>query len=318
MSVSVGVYDHSTGANEPGELIHGFLPLLGDSSVTMKFDIALSQKGEMDEQLVAREFASKKIVVAHFADDTNWQAFLDESKQGSIRVRTATDGRAGQPHVVTGKGVVVLNLQCGHASLTRADWKVILMKLAERGVALGTAKIGEVPSGLERYFGLTKGAEILSALAILCQGSLAVQCGPDDEGEVKLEVTDPTGKIAKAITTMQWKDALASECCRKLLDQRLTDCTKRQGRDELRKNVSKPSFWDVFDEKDSNKLIAAAEKEWNGLRGKGDIQKVKTLLAAVSFPTVGLDFQANSSLSNFGTLVAEAYLELAKRLKGAS
>jgi len=198
----------------------------------------------------------------------------------------------------------------------KANWQDLIRALENRR-ALADWLTGEDHGHaelLERVFGSGKRRELVPALAILCQGFLAVQCGPDpdpvNEDGFTVEIDVHKDRIRKAVKDMGWGDVLRSPECASQLDRRLTDPESSQ-RDGLRGDVVLCSYWNVFNETDAVRLIATAKKEWDGLSRKGNFGPVKTLLEAIPrVPEASVD-------SDFPRKVAEAYLALALKLRGA-
>jgi hypothetical protein len=148
-------------------------------------------------------------------------------------------------------------------------------------------------------------AQFLFALAILCQGYLAVQAGPDGS----LEVDDSEDSvIASALNEMGLSKVLSED--RSRLDPRLS-ATDPASRDPLRIQAASPSFWDVFVEKKLGEavppvdLLNIVRNEWNMLHRSGDFEPIEALIKKL---------EAGKELISPATLVAKAYLELTKKL----
>lgn len=175
MKTDILVYDHDTTPERKSELLQ---ILDGLASVITK--------GRTQEENVIDELKEKQLVIGHFGDDKLWESLLDTSPFGSIRIRTSTVGRYGNPHRVTNRNVIELNLYPKHSNLDKSDWEIILTEISKSGVALRIAE-GDCPNELHTYFG-TSIPEILTALSILCQGFLMILKpiqGKNVEGEKK-------------------------------------------------------------------------------------------------------------------------------------
>jgi hypothetical protein len=253
------------------------------------------------------------MAICHHPDDAKWAELIKASKPGSIFVRTSSVGRAGHPHYMD-NGVIVLELQPSHdperGGVTADQWKDIVFEVLKDGVAARITH-GDMPSWLTAYFCVvTKQASFLPALSILCQGYLAVHCGPDGRGGLVVEAEDAAKKVAAALQAMGWEKVLASDEIRRNLALELTE-PESSARKPLREKVSVPSFWNVFGEEAPEKLAAVAAAEWQNLSGVGAFDKscVAALVRSMLSPRSDKDFPG---------LVAGAYLELAKGLGGTS
>lgn len=208
----------------------------------------------------------------------------------------------------TAVAVYILNAR-NQSALTEACLKEFCaMTQAQADLVLAETLTGIHPD-LRALFEKPIAAEILPALSILCQGFLAVQCGPGDGADgLAVDVNDPGGTIGGALRErMKWGDVLRSA---QSLASQLTSLDQ-EARKPLRAQVSQASFWAVFEQTDSTTLAQAAEREWKSFRcaGKFAASKTKSLIDHLPQKDGGLADE------DFGTRVAEAYLELAKRLE---
>lgn len=158
---------------------------------------------------------------------------------------------------------------------------------------------------LRKLFELPITEEILPALLILCQGYLVVQAGPDGNVEVS---DSTTGIIATSLQQMGWIDALNTTAVTQSLIPALISKDPSE-RDTLRREVASPTFWNVFEinHNDGGESLAAflsdAHQEWGrnpGFKPVADL--IGRFGGEVNPPTV----------------VAEAYLSLARKLGGSN
>ncbi len=151
---------------------------------------------------------------------------------------------------------------------------------------------------------------VLCSLSILCQGYLAVFAGPDGT----VEVSDPDGKIADAHIAMGLSEALASLKSRKCSNHWLIADSDEgeQKRVKLRAIVTQKKFWSIISEASLDnhnaceKIIGEAKNEWDrGPKNELEFTPIENLIRKIFTPPL-----------NDSSLVAEAYLLLAKRLEG--
>ena len=154
--------------------------------------------------------------------------------------------------------------------------------------------------------------DFLSALTILCQGFLAVQCEPDGEGGSIIDVpSEVKGRVLKALEKMGWFEAFASEDVRCSLSPGLTELTDDAAdwRVKTRDYVLTAEFWNVFGQANTKELEKAVEGEWGG----SGFAKSETIKLIAALPLK----DGTGAGKGFVTLVAEAYMELVKKLEGS-
>jgi len=249
-----------------------------------------------------------EIAICHIGDNEDaWKTIISKSKAGSIRIRTSSVGRSGFAHEIR-DGVIILELQLPHdpekdGGVTKDQWNQILDALKTEGTAAQIVQ-GDVPVSLVKFFGRSD-IQFLLGLSILCQGYLAVQVGPDGAPEL----LDPGNKIVGALKLMGWNKVLSSEESMRILDPRLT-AKDRADRVSLRNDAADPSFWDVLTEPQEGKAVGTVSllknvwREWGPARKLEDSIFVEKLVNKIETREDQTD----------ATLVAEAYLELDKRL----
>ncbi|MBV5327440.1 MAG: hypothetical protein JZU65_07360, partial [Chlorobium sp.] len=152
--------------------------------------------------------------------------------------------------------------------------------------------------------------QLLYSFSVLCQGYLVVLCGPDgnnDDG-FSLEVNDSTEEIRTAIKEMKWGEVLRCNCVAQSLDPRLT-ASGPAGRNQMRKEVSGSSYWNMFDAKHKQQLLQTLERMFKRVDGNVAFNNSKAAELLSALPEV-------SQIENDPLLVAQAFLELQSLLRG--
>ncbi len=337
-TITVAVFDHKSTFDAkskkltrgPVASVVGHLKDLG----VLPFDVAFLKDLESVQKY--------RIAIIHVATKETWEAacvpYAGSAGYPTIRIRASTKGRqsirpdtpstgsfpGGRPEeddscepCVTETGVVCLCLHrpcdAQENAPSAADWNRIFDALQDSDLpARMMDSPDKWPDAIRTHFCCPPVPSVLSALVILCQGYLVVQVRPD----VIPEVDDPEGKIAAAIEDMEWHKVLSSDEVRRSLDPRLTVGTAaaRAERDGLREMVAKPSFWDVFTESENEKepeaigLKEDAQKQWDAIPG--------LVIFNTSSTAELVEYVERREKIDDATLVAKAYLELAKKLGG--
>jgi len=245
MCKSITVYDHTTRIQVKGDLVQAFAEAK-DSISSATFTLVETEIAETD--VIAR-LLPFDVVVGHFNCQDNWDKLIKSSAAGTIRIRTSTAGRSGHTHI-NEEGVLVLQLQAKHNSVTRQEWKSIIEHLLTSDNAFKIVN-GEIPPEMAKFFGSGM-LVVMPALSILCQGYLIV-CANQGNGKA---VPDYLKRWASVPGSEMLKSVHVAE-------------------------VQKRRFWNVFGEQGADKLVKLAESEWNGLAGDGKPTKVWQLLNAV-------------------------------------
>ncbi|MDW7761980.1 MAG: hypothetical protein SCM96_15245 [Acidobacteriota bacterium] len=231
-----------------------------------------------------------KLAICHVHNENEWMNFIEKSKPGSIRIRTSTQGRAGQKHYIK-DNVIVLELQKGHnfrlGGVQQHEWEFIISELKKNGIAERIVK-GDVPNNMISYFG-NLSLEVLPALSILCQGYLMVHfaANPKLTKDLKVKESEDLLKLAEFAREYSFPRELQS----------------------LVEEVESPDFWNVFDSDnnaDLTNLRAEIMKDVNNEWGMDSINRIA--------PVINLIEQLGKSIPA-PELVIDAYLEIIKKLK---
>ena len=235
------------------------------------------------------------IAIVHTVDESAWPDVLEESPEGSIRIRTSSQGRSGNGHRVTMRGVVELNLQPSHVTLSADEFVYIVSELIKPGIARAVVE-GTIPPGLVRFFGIERVREILPSISILCQGHLAVNARFEDGDWGPPE-------IRPALKQMGWLEAMKDDAVRGLLRNDLLD---------QRDVVAKADWWlDVFElEGDVATQVKTLQdklkEEWNESTDTQLPDEITQLLEALAEGT-----------PKAPGVVGDAYCKIAEKLGGS-
>lgn len=180
------------------------------------------------------------------------------------------------------------------------DWKSLLLACSDN------VQCDELLSGSSLFaveFGPLQATCLISGLSILCQGYLAVHCGPNPQNSdgFEVEVQYSKDEIRLALIEMRWGEFLKSGIAEDLLAPHLT-ASDPQGRQEMRNQVSSASYWNICDKMETQAMRNTIGCEWKAVSGKTfEGSKTAALVEALSaIPRPDL----------FSILVAEAFWEL--------
>jgi hypothetical protein len=150
------------------------------------------------------ELKDHTVAIAHVYDpDEDWNELVDSySPPNSVRVRVSTAGIPDPPPPKIRKNVYVFNLMPRSESL-ESEWQEILSGLSDEATVKSLVRGGN--PGRLRHFFEHEVQEILPALAILCEGYLAVHA------ECKSDKDWTDDDIAPALERMGWTDFMARE-----------------------------------------------------------------------------------------------------------
>lgn len=238
------------------------------------------------------------IVIAHlgesgliFQEGCDWVGCI-------IYVTSAPGGRREEDRKTGSR--YDLFMRRGKQDSLYCDWKSLL-HLCVESCQCNNLLLGS--SVLNAELGPMRTTYIMQALSILCQGYLAVHCRPDPQGEdgIKVETNDSTGEIRLALMDMRWGEVLKQGKMDDWLDPRLT-LPNQQGRQELRIEVSKTSYWDVFNEMDTQEFYDAVAREWRTVSSER-FEDSKTSELVGALPNI-------STYEKFSLIVAQAFREL--------
>jgi hypothetical protein len=250
------------------------------------------------------------LYVGHVTDKQRSRIVNDLKDRECVFIRCSSMGRSKHSHALSGK-LAILELRPDFGTVRKSEWTAIMSRVRDRRI-VSQILAGDVPSELQRYFGNPVLPQWLTALAILCQGYLAVYCGPaKNKDGVKVDdvvVRDSAAAVAVALRKMKWGEVLKSANC---LLPALTSSDQTQ-REQLQKTVSKSSFWAAFDQSDSAQPINAAKKEWMLVGGAVSFARSKTKALIEVLPK-----KQKAAGKDFAKRVAEAYVEIAERLEKA-
>lgn len=171
----------------------------------------------------------------------------------------------------------ILNVR-NYSALTSEAIAEVCNMTTKQAEDILTDKLDALPELLKRLFIRPAYTSTLIALSILCQGYL-IACGNKSTGS----------EVENALKKMKWT----------------VDGAKYAG---LQSKVQDRSYWDVFSEKDTPKLVATAKTEWASLDAECDFGSVELLINAIR----------SSGPVMVAALVANAYMELAKKLRMGS
>lgn len=166
--MDIVVYDHSTGDGGPvGSLEQQF--------ISFPNVIRVNNNSSAEELKLLK---TCKICFCHPEDDKHWNLIVGNSDSNTVRIRTSSVGRMGKDHMISGKRVVVLELQKPHFSastfpnegVTSEEWNNIVKEIVKDDLALKIAR-GDVPLSLRRVFQVTR-RDYIIALSLLCEARL--------------------------------------------------------------------------------------------------------------------------------------------------
>ncbi len=214
---------------------------------------------------------------------------IDVKEQTANHITVTQAGKEWDFDVTNGEQFCIIRCSINSAS------ELKIVPALEKYTADGTK---------EEFFNILLGVEdsleYLPALAILCQGYLAVHANPDT-GEPDLTVNDQAYAVCvRALEAMGWGAFVTGEGTGKeLLSPNLKDPEARQ---KLQNQVCDASWWQVFDSED---LMKQAGEEWGGNQSKGWAE-VEELLKRIVEPQ-----------HIPPKCVAKAYCAIAERLRGS-
>ena len=168
-----------------------------------------------------------RIAIAHIWND-EWESLCSAAKNAQVLLRVSTNGFADSPEPSrTLEGAFVLHLLPPTTQIETNDWVQILEVLRQPALLLELME-GRIPASLANYF-THQVTDILSALAILCQGYLAVQASPLPEE------SNDSPQVWKALVRMGWIDFMRHSDSRAVC----------QGLVKQKAEVAKQTWWRV-------------------------------------------------------------------------
>lgn len=276
----LGAYDHANA---------GFIGNIGIEKVVQP-----TNRHATEKQKVA-ELKACDPVICHVVDPA-WEELLKQKTSGLI-VRVTTDGfrpieeaRSPQQDI---KGRYILHLSPPAHKVEPAEWELILETLAIPANREKLASGGD-PEGIRRFFA-DEILDLLPALAILCQGYLAVHAKSQDNPDVEATCRKALGleefSLAEPLNFAHWSK----------WTERQADWNPPEGAPE--------DYWQCLrDEDEGAGLIQKTKREWScgKLEAEADWSPVQSLLEQITDARTIIEPDA----------VATAYVQLAKKLGG--
>ena len=199
------------------------------------------------------DLVGRPIAIAHFEHDAEWQRLVSDSRRGSVRLRVSSVGFPDpKPPYKTDGGVYVFHLLRPSASTEATGWKDILRVLNSKSTCNSITR-GEDVGVWAGYF-ISRRSLVLPALAILCQGYLAVYAS-------SVKTRDMLGqRLQMTLSNMGFTPSIA-----KLVQDQMA----RLRDNRLLCEVSSPEWWWRVFGKTRRKALAfmidASQKEWGAV-----------------------------------------------------
>jgi|GEM_PF-5347261 len=315
--VNISIYDHDTKpVNQSDKALPGPVANLMDS-----IELKGSYTWSLKHKASLADVVSCRIAVVHVSGTDNelWQSVCvphsDVAPGPTIRIRASTVGKQNvgngscEPYV-TKDSVICLSLHQSFDSSENApsvsDWQEILGLLcADNLLAIVSGDRARWPDALRKYFCCPPSTSLLVALAVLCQGYLAMHASSDGRPEgVK---NGEYERVSEALESMGWVTLCRGGESRELLIEALMtdDIASKSARTELRREVTKgggDSWKPLAEEKD---LVIRFSNEWLLIESSELPENLKWLINRIA---------DNKSIDDPGK-VAQAYLDLVGALE---
>jgi len=213
-----------------------------------------------DDDTAITNLIKEDFAIVHMPDD-RFKKLVDMSSKDSVRLRVSSQGRINDRCYRTDKGVKCLFLRIPHNHLDRNDWEIVIKTLSDSQTVDAIIK-NRIPDNLQLYFGNAPTFNII-ALAILCRWYI-INWG-NSKSLLQLEAGSAEHKeFHSVVNFLNTVYAYESDC----ISARFPELFL-----EIPEAVSKPNWWNIFDEGKSVKSILEDEMNKCGIK-HGDFGNV--------------------------------------------